>query len=292
MRSVILPNIAIERIYAQLAEFLSSFNPWEVEEIRCVHDYMLKRLDLVTEQLEDEFIQSIVDADQKIAKNEDLAQQASESVEARLICISKILHPQGSEHTHCLGLSQSLFEEGRPEDYFSIHSKSFQGRQMEALASLGAPFMQSFIEGSSKTKLDLIYKYRGTWCYPLDESLQDSFFPEGPLRTAPGNQVTTFERDSIQCPNKAWIWAKQNNAGLERGYYRPCDRDLRALGFVFWDSDRLEKKMRLMNEARPKMKWASPADLAWERHGTNHSAEQRLRDMGFVLSWPYQGPQP
>ena len=274
----------MEHIHTQLGKFLPAFSPWEVEEIGCVHDYLLKRLDLVTEQLEDEFIQSIVDADWKIAHSEDLAKQACESVEARLICISRILHPQGSEHTHCLGLSESLFEEGRPEDYFSIHFKSLQGRLMEALATLGSPFIRTFLESSSKTKLDLIYRYGGTRCYQLGESLQDSYFPASLPCPGLRNHVTTFEEDSISRPNKAWIWAKQNNSELEYLYYRPCDRDLRAVGYVFWDRDRLERKMHFMNEARPAMRWASATDLAWERHGTNPSAEQRLKDMGFQLS--------
>lgn len=94
-----------ENFYGQLARFLSRFSPWEAEEIGCVHDYMSRRLDQVTEHLEEEFIQSVLDADRKIRQNEDIAGQASQSAEARLKCMSRNLHPEIPEERHCLGLS-------------------------------------------------------------------------------------------------------------------------------------------------------------------------------------------
>lgn len=100
------------------------------------------------------------------------------------------------------------------------------------------------------------------------------------------NRVTTFEQDSISGPNKAWIWAKQNNPCLEYNY-RPCKRDLRAPGYVFWDRDRLEKKMRFMDEACPAMGGVSAEDLWWYRQSEEPSAEQRLRNMGYRLSCNY-----
>jgi hypothetical protein len=58
-----------EHVNGQLARFLSRFSPWEAEEIGCVHDYMIRRHDQVTEHLEEEFIQSVLDADRKIRQN-------------------------------------------------------------------------------------------------------------------------------------------------------------------------------------------------------------------------------
>jgi hypothetical protein len=94
MRAIAAFRLNGEHVYDRFADFLSAFSPWEVEEIACVHNYVLRRLDQVTQQLEEEFIQSVVDADRTSRQNEDLAEQASASAQARLKCLSKILHPE------------------------------------------------------------------------------------------------------------------------------------------------------------------------------------------------------
>jgi hypothetical protein len=48
--------------YPQFAELLSAFKPWEVDEIGCVHVYILGRINQVTRKLEDDYVQSVVDA--------------------------------------------------------------------------------------------------------------------------------------------------------------------------------------------------------------------------------------
>lgn len=280
-----------EHVYDQFADFLSAFSPWEVEEIACVHDYMLRRLDQVTQQLEEEFIQSVVDADKTIRQNEDLAEEASASAQARLKCLSKILHPEeNSEDYHCLGWSQSLFGEGRLEDFFSIEAKEskYQQAQTKALATLGASFMRSFLESNSKSKLELISSYGGTWSYSLEDALENSF-PSGQLFSIQHdsdlwNRLTASQGESASQPNKAWLWAKENNPNGD--FYRRCDRDLMAWGYVFWDGERL-RKMRAIEGLRPELRWSAtpPGPLPPDQHA-NPSAEEKLMDMGLVWSCP------
>jgi hypothetical protein len=144
---------------------------------------MLRRLDQVTQEFEEEFIQSVVDGDRTIRHSGDLAQHASTSAQARLKCLSKILHPEKtSEYYHCLGWSQSLFDEGRPEDFFSVEAKEseYQQAQVEALATLGASFMRNFLGSDSKSKPGLISRYGDTRSYNLKDALEISF-PSGQL---------------------------------------------------------------------------------------------------------------
>jgi hypothetical protein len=196
---------------------------------------MLRRLDQVTQQLEEEFIQSVVDADRTIRQSEDLAQHASTSAQVRLKCLSKILHPEKtSEYYHCLGWSQSLLDEGRPEGFFSIEAKEseYQQAQVEALATLGASFMRSFLESDSKSKLELISSYGDTRSCNLEDTLEISF-PSGQLfdlqyDSGLWNHLTAFQGETASQPNKAWLCAKENN--LKGEFCQPCDRDLMAWG--------------------------------------------------------------
>jgi hypothetical protein len=289
MRATVASRISGEPMYDKFADFLSAFSPWEIDEIGCVHHYLLRRLDQVTQQLEEEFIQSVVDADRTTRHSEDLAQHASASAQARLECLSKILHPEKtSEYYHCLGWSQSLFDEGRPEDFFSIEAKEseYQQAQVEALATLGASFVRNFLESDSKSKLELISSYGDTWSYNLENALENSF-PCGQLfglqyDSDLWNSLTASHGETASQPNKAWLWAKENNPKGE--FCQPCDRDLMAWGYVFWDGERLQR-MRVIEEPRPEVRWSAtpPGPLLPERH-TNPSAEQKLTDMGLVWS--------
>jgi len=60
-----------EHIHDQFQGFLCSFSPSGVGKIARAHSYMLRRLDQVAEQLEEEFIHSVVDADKTIRENEE-----------------------------------------------------------------------------------------------------------------------------------------------------------------------------------------------------------------------------
>lgn len=99
IRAHAVPHRDFEKRDDELAGFLSAFEPWEAEEIGCVHDYMLSRLDEVVEELEDEFIQSVLDADRRITDDQHLAEEAGKNLEARLGCIltnTKAGSPGGS----------------------------------------------------------------------------------------------------------------------------------------------------------------------------------------------------
>ena len=285
MRAIRPYKIDTECVYGQLAEFLSAFSPWEVEEIGCVHDFITKRLYQITENLEDEFVQSVVHADLKIRQDENLANQAFESIDARLNCMSRILHPEALDDHYRLGLSQSLFDEVGPDAYFSIKGKEYQEFQIRALASLGTPFLRKFLESNTKNKIHLISKHGDTWAYDLHDALENSF-PRGRLFNIEQNQelyteLTTVEGESVSRPNKAWVWA---NAGSATScFYQPHDYDLRVVGYVFWDSGRLQK-MNFMQQERVAQERSSALVSSSTRRKKSPSAEQRLRDMGLIVS--------
>jgi hypothetical protein len=203
------------RVCGELVAFLSAFTPWEAEEIGCVHEYIVERLDQVVEGVEKEFIQSVAHADHKVEHDEAIAQQASEGPEARSKGISRILLPDAPEDSHCLGWSQSLFDDDGPEYHFSTEAQRYHKPQMEALASLGAPLLRTFLESSNKTKLALILQHPDTRSYNFDDALSNSFPPCRLLMMQRIPELATrmlsFNEDWAHRANQGWVWAKENN---------------------------------------------------------------------------------
>lgn len=220
---------------------------------------------------------------------ENLAEKTSVSAEAILRSISRNLHPKAPEDTCYLGLSQSLFDADSVEDCFSFYARSSLGRQLHTLLSFGLPFIQIFLGNSSKRKKDLIHKYGRTWCYDIDEALQFALYHDRSGSAEPRTLVPVFDEDSPDRANNAWIWAKHNNG--KNNFCRTYDHDLRALGYVFWDQDRLQKTMRLMDEARPKTKWPSCRDPMSPRRWKVLLMNRCVRDTDFLLS-PHERPKP
>lgn len=167
----------------------------------------------------------------------------------------------------------------------SFESKLLHGQQMKDLASLGTPFLRTFLESNSKTKLYLIDHYAEGFGYGrLDESLEGSSHRRSFVRTAPESHRVDFEGDSSILPNKAWVWAKQNNP--TNAYCQAYDQDLRAWGHVFWDNERLSGTS-LLDETRPNVSWPYYDRSSFSsklRCEQTPSAEQRLKDTGLVLS--------
>jgi hypothetical protein len=206
-----------------------------------------------------------------------------------LKCLSKILHPEeSSEHYHSLGLSQSLFDEARPEAFFSIEAKEsgYQQAELRAVATLGASFMRRFLESNSKSKLEFIINSVGRRSNDLEDALENSFPSREFFSLKPNpdrwDALITFQGDSGSQPNKAWLWAKENNPSLVDDFYARGHDDLIAWGYVFWDAGRL-RKMGVIENPCPKMRFIAgpPLRLRPYRHATL-SAEQRLIEMGFV----------
>lgn len=67
------------------------------------------------------------------------------------------------------------------------------------------------------------------------------------IQTCGVARLTASQGETASQPNKAWLWAKENN--LQGEFCQPCDRDLMAWGYVFWDGERLQK-MRVVEEPR------------------------------------------
>jgi hypothetical protein len=105
------------------------------------------------------------------------------------------VYVRGTEFLECFELCEAE-EIGCVHDYISrrldqVENESVEnfvnGRrkwipevpEMEALASLGAPFASKFLQSSSKTQMDLVDKYGVTLCFDFGEALELSCIPDG-----------------------------------------------------------------------------------------------------------------
>ena len=96
-------------------------------------------------------------------------------------------------------------------------------------------------------------------------------------------QHLDFEGDACEKRNHAWLWAHQFCP--QNLYSLECNLDLRAWGYVFWDSNRLEK-LGVMKEPRSVLDCSRfPEhydDPLGDRLYTEPSAQERLRGMGLA----------
>ena len=92
------------------------------------------------------------------------------------------------------------------------------------------------------------------------------------------SQKLEFEGDEHQKRNLGWLWANQMEP--QSDYYENCKMDLRAWGYVFWDSDRLEH-LGIMKELRPLL-YRNQDPPHYREPEVRPSAQRRLRDMGLA----------
>jgi hypothetical protein len=65
-------------------------------------------------------------------------------------------------------------------------------------------------------------------------------FYDGPDNTPDASHLAHLKVSALRNPNDMWLWANMFDYNLRGDYYRPCNAKLRDIGYVFWDSARLQ----------------------------------------------------
>lgn len=180
----------------QIALLFGHYTPWEIEEVVCVHQHILYRLEDVIKRVEDHFVDSVRATEQTLTSRYiprglggllDL-----ESEDAELLFI-----------TH--------------GDYIFTKGQRVDCRQMlQYLSSLGLPFLRSLFEASPDLQRQMISEREDD--YHHDIGLTTTLGQRSPLigifkgeyAAYLSRQRLEFEGDDLQKRNLAWLWAHHN----------------------------------------------------------------------------------
>ena len=218
---------------AQEAHFLSRLPPWEVEEIACVWHYLRKRLELLFNGFEDNFVKTALEGSHTGLKNV----LAAEDREA----LFKEAHDDSKKHyasQDSVNISHmdGRFFQGGANDFFRNQAKRFShDKHIEYLASMGLAFLHRLFEADPKEQLQIVLK---NTCRRSEVNFLSTALnvycnkaAERHVGWDDDNTVGEYLR-----PNRGFQWAR---TALGTSY--PCRHKggLRSLGYVFWDSSRL-----------------------------------------------------
>jgi hypothetical protein len=208
----------------QSHSFLSLYSAWEVEEVSCINEFMVDRIRIRWQEIEDEYYNTLKD------------------------------EPAKWDIDRPVGQSRWEF------DIFSSYSKTHYQSWQDYSASFSLPELRVMLIAKGEESHKIL---ESTKCHlddnPLNEALKESPYHSRMYtdeflehEKAVANGVTVqFERDALDQPNEAWLWAHD---------YQPCElyvastwefpigEGLRRLGYVFWDSDRLRASWMLDDE--------------------------------------------
>lgn len=271
--------------YEEVATLFVNYTPWEIEEIACVHHYIVERLKSIFDEVEDDFVDIVASTEQPSTSRylpydgDKSADLDSIEAESPFMCYSPDdIEPDGdpSEPASCdtADSSAHMFLESQKKQHPFI---------IEHLAALGFNFFRKFVEADNRRRRSMIHaNYVGNLS-GIDEALEDGPRPETEFfrEEREGRQRSRklkFEGDEHQKRNLGWLWANQMEP--QSNYYETCKIDLRAWGYVFWDSDRLEH-LGILNEPRPFLyRYQYPPH--YRKPKIRPSAQRRLREMGLA----------
>jgi hypothetical protein len=249
----------------------SASSPWEVEEVVCVHEYILRRLEDVFDQVEQDYVESVVASTQEAAKLDGDANETSRP---------------SQDVTMWSGDHPSLFfayddeNDNEHREFFWTTGKQSHYHAMQYLSTLGLPFLRDLFHTSDKsTRRKTVVKNFLTHSYTLTEILLDctkSFEEEE--QAFDSYRKLALEGDAPEKRNLGWLWANQYRATPY--FASPCDSDFRSWGYVFWDRARLDY-LNVVKEPCPRVSrnWISPDQ---RDRGREKSVEQRLVEMGLI----------
>ena len=256
--------------------FLESFQPFEVEEITCVHEYILGRLSDTVEDIEDEFVSRVLDSEVILANNKFSREQGDP--EPPLKKLIRALEPKDDLDSHHRGSSKSVFDKDGQYGFFSVDSKHRQGEYIKTLACHGTAFVNMFMSSSFTNKLSLINSICTSSLRPYFHKLLEDI--SQPVLASLWN-IEIFDGDSSDSPNRGWHLVMSNRPLHRHGL--PGSQNLRTWGYVFWDQQRLANTFLLPEPycSRRRNSDSFWATLPCER---TPSAEERLLRTGLTLS--------
>jgi hypothetical protein len=264
----------------QVAALFVSFTPWEIEEIACVHQYTVNWLRKVLDEVEDDFVESVAATEQPsssrfLPSGEDKSVKLH-SLEAESPFISNDEDELGPE-----GISWQISDltEGSSTIMFLESEQQDQAELIEYLATLGFKTFRTLVEADNPLRRSIINRNYHHHHDSLGNALKHRPWIPGNIfrREWHGRQrgqKLEFEGDEYHKSNLAWLWAHQMRP--EPVSYETCNGDLRAWGYVFWDSGRLDD-LGILKEPR-----LAQYSSSYPEPEIRPSAQRRLRNMGLA----------
>lgn len=215
----------------QIASLLEEYEPWEREEIACVHEYIIGRLRDIFEEVEDYFVEDVID---KSLISHYFPYGADEQMEL------------DSQEAEIAFLNEDF--DGN-DSIFMESDIRYRADVIAHLASAGPQFLQLLFEAENSRRFAMITKNS----VPSDASLDGAFnsiqmFPFDDPKDSQNPQELEFEGDEIYTPNLAWHWSYRQ--WPRRRCFELQNADLRQWGYVFWDKARLDG-LGILKEPRP-----------------------------------------
>ncbi|MCJ1243610.1 hypothetical protein MMC30_000807 [Trapelia coarctata] len=199
------------------------FRPWELGELACVHEYLIKEMEYSFDELEGIFVENL-----KKAANEDEE-------------ILKTLDPSdpvcacGTRYTESGMLEWYGFGMFQEDDKSALHDD-----QVKFMVACGLPFLRRYLRLGTKDRMSVTTSYSYSSYTPsLDEVLDGTIYlPNRNRVTAaagPAAYADTTDNSSI-----IWSWARKSKSQVSYRYPNPEETALRGLGYIFWDRARLQ----------------------------------------------------
>ena len=194
-------------VLEQAQLFLETFPDWEIEEIACIRDYFISRLEKVFDELEDEFV---------------------DGMRAGTVRWQSTFLPDRWDVEH---------------HWFSKDAKYQHGSYMENLLSCGLSTLFRIFQEAGKKRKALVISNSNSRCDFLTAALTK---PGKRLLASPEEVakyklglMPIFHGDTICGCNGGWMWGHQYHVGLR--WANSHMYGLRDWGYVFWDMKRLEE---------------------------------------------------
>lgn len=235
-----------------------------------MHQYVIERLEEVLDQVETEYIESVVASTQATASlggDPDETRWHSEGV-----ATSSKDHP-----SHFYETAIEHDEDAR--SFFWTSEKRYQTLNAEYLSTFGLRCLRRLFRLTDKrTRRAIVVENSVLLACTLADALLSSLNPfKQEKQDLEEGKLLEFEGDAPDKRNLGWLWANQY---LPTPYYAsPCDFDFRSWGYVFWDHPRLEH-LHVVKEPCPRVdRNRSPQK---RDRGREKSVEEKLREMDII----------
>ncbi|KAL6890418.1 hypothetical protein GGI43DRAFT_219348 [Trichoderma evansii] len=226
----------------QFRYFLAKLEPWEAEEISCIHEYFTINIGQYIADLQDRFLQAVLENPQlRAPPNHDLRG-------------GRVNNQDDSERDE--GEDMEYFHELDISD-LALFSTDCRYRLQEVagfMASLGLEFLEGLMSSDTDRRWDIIRRNSPRTRGFLPEALHCSPNTLSPTIPPEGD----FENDSSR-PGKGWFDFKGSpyDEYISILFGSSVHRILCICGYVFWDCERIShptvreafKTVRKMREA-------------------------------------------
>ena len=253
--------------------YLESFSQWEVEEIACIFGYLMSLLHEVFAQIEDDFIEQVIQAGR--LGPDDFVKEVSQPTDlegGRGRFNLKFPNEQGLNP--CRKSHEPLdILPAYGLRIFTKDDKPNHINRLESLISRGLPFLRRLLMLEGKDLRDAFITYSCEFRGPsIAIPLQK---PEVITDIGAMHRSITarFRGDSVLRCNAGWCWAFRQNTVPQ--IFSAENFRLRECGYVFWDEKRLRDSRLTQRSRNSEFNKARFPARAFQTHSAP-SAEEHL----------------